>query len=167
MSDIKNVLSNEKRQQYLDEIEYIQEKVRHQITPNTKQDWENLLIYRKMILAEDDLHLNMKLHGLKDELFKKDLDKFLDLMCQYEKTPRRIELQNKKLKQYLCRVRSPDIGNTLRIPSSCFPCSENDSNNLHVELMPLPKIPLVENPPLPHINWCLPQPGDDPDDLYA
>ena len=158
MSDIK-VLSNEKRQQYLEEIEYIQEKVRHQITPNTKKDWESLLIYRKMILARDDLYLTMKSNQLKDEMCNKDLAIYLNLVSQYEKTPRRIEYQKKQVGIELNKFCKSVKSDSNIVSCSWLPYEE-------VELLPLPQIPHVENPPLPHINWSLPQPGDL-DDLYA
>ena len=155
MSDIK-MLSNEKRQQYEDEIEYIQDKVRHQISPNTKKDWETLLIYRKMILARDDLYLTMNSNGLKDEMYKKKLDAYLNLISQYEKTPRRIEYQKKQTAIELNKFCNSVKRNSNIVCCSWLPYEETESVTL---------VPLV-SPPVSHINWSLPQPGDL-DDLYA
>ena len=159
ISDMK-VLSNEKRQQYEDEIKYIQKKIRHQITPNTKKDWESLLIYRKMILARDNLYLIMNSNGLKDEMYKKELDTYLNLISQYEKTPRRIEYQKKQTAIELNKFCKSVNRDSNIVSCSWLPYEETES----VALVPL--VPLVENPPVPHINWSLPQPGDL-DDLYA
>jgi hypothetical protein len=148
------MLSNEKRQQYEDEIEYIQDKIKNQITPNTKKDWETLLIYRKMILARDNLYLTMKSNGLNDEKCKKDLDTYLNLISQYEKTPKRIEYQKKQIAIELNKFCKSARQDSNIVSCSWLPYEEVES------------VPLVENPPVPHINWCLPQPGDL-DDLYA
>jgi len=156
MSDIK-ILSNEKRQQYEDEIKYIQKKVRHQITPNTKKDWETLLIYRRMILARDDLYRSMNSKGLKDEMYKKDLDTYLDLISQYEKTPKRIEYQKKQIAIELNKFCKSVKWDSNIVSCSWLPYEEVESVTL---------VPLVENPLVGNINWSLPQPGDL-DDLYA
>ena len=156
ISDIK-MLSNEKRQQYEDEIKYIQKKIRHQITPNTKKDWESLLIYRKMILARDNLYLIMNSNGLKDEMYKKELETYLDLISQYEKTPKRIEYQKKQTAIELNKFCKSVKWDSNIVSCSWLPYEETES----VTLVPLP-----ENSPVPHINWSLPQPGDL-DDLYA
>jgi hypothetical protein len=151
------MLSNEKRQQYEDEIKYIQKKIRHQITPNTKKDWESLLIYRKMILARDNLYLIMNSNGLKDEMYKKELETYLNLINQYEKTPRRIEYQKKQTAIELNKFCKSVNRDSNIVSCSWLPYEETESVAL---------VPVVENPPVPHINWSLPQPGDL-DDLYA
>jgi len=152
ISDLK-MLSNEKRQQYEDEIKYITKKVRHQITPNTKKDWETLLIYRKMILARDDLYLTMNSKGLKDEIYKKDLETYLNLISQYEKTPKRIEYQKKQT--------------AIELNKFCNSV-KRDSNIVSCSWLPYEEVESVTlaAPPVSHINWSLPQPGDV-DDLYA
>jgi hypothetical protein len=150
------MLSNEKRQQYEDEIEYIQDKVRHQITPNTKKDWESLLIYRKMILARDNLYLTMYSKGLKDEMYKKDFETYLNLINQYEKTPKRIEYQKKQTAIELNKFCKSVKWDSNIVSCSWLPYEETESVAL---------VPLV-SPPVPHINWSLPQPNDL-DDLYA
>jgi len=155
ISDIQ-MLSNEKRQQYEDEIKYITKKVRHQITPNTKKDWEALLIYRKMIMARDNLYLTMNSKGLKDEMYKKDLETYLNLINQYEKTPKRIEYQKKQTAIELNKFCKSVKWDSNIVSCSWVPYEETESVAL---------VPLV-SPPVPHINWSLPQPGDL-DDLYA
>jgi hypothetical protein len=159
MSDRK-ILSNEKRQQYEDEIEYIQDKIRHQITPNTKKDWETLLIYRKMILARDNLYLTMDTYGLNDEKCKKDLDTYLDLISQYEKTPKRIEYQNKQIAIELNKFSKSVIRDSNTVCCSWLPYKETDS----VSIVAPSTTPASTS--VSHINWSLPQPGDV-DDLYA
>jgi len=154
ISDIK-MLSNEKRQQYEDEIKYIQKKIRHQITRNTKKDWETLLIYRKMIMARDNLYLTMNSKGLKDEMYKKDLETYLNLINQYEKTPKRIEYQKKQTAIELNKFCKSVKWDSNIVSCSWLPYEETESVAL---------VPLVA--PVPHINWSLPQPGDL-DDLYA
>ena len=158
MSD-RITLSNEKRQQYEDEIEYIQDKVRHQITPNTKKDWETLLIYRKMILARDNLYLTMDTYGLNDEKCKKDLDNYLDLISQYEKTPKRIEYQKKQIAIELNKFSKSVLRDSNTVCCSWLPYEE-------VESVPLAALAASPAPTVSHINWSLPQPGDV-DDLYA
>jgi len=150
------MLSNEKRQQYEDEIKYITKKIRHQITPNTKKDWESLLIYRKMILARDNLYLIMNSSGLKDEMYKKELDTYLNLISQYEKTPRRIEYQKKQTAIELNKFCTSVKIDSNIVSCDWLPYEETESVTL---------VPLVP-PPVNHINWSLPQP-DDLDDLYA
>jgi len=152
----RKILSNEKRQQYEDEIEYIQDKVRHQITPNTKKDWETLLIYRKMILARDDLYLIIDTYGLNNEMYKKELDTYLNLISQYEKTPRRIEYQKKQT-----AIELNKFCNSVKRDSNIGCCSW-----LPYEETKSVSVITPAAPPGPHINWSLPQPGDL-DDLYA
>ena len=51
-------MSNEKRGQYEDEIDYITEKMEHfsrQMTPDQYEDWSHMLKFRQMQLALDDL----------------------------------------------------------------------------------------------------------------
>jgi len=186
LEDLPKLMTNEKRLQFKKDIEYIQSKIEKtgsKFTERQRKDWEDLILYRKMELTMDSLltfTLSRKTDGVSlDDLIKK----LFILISAYEKTPRQIARSIKNMskeletnKSYFSRTLEHRDAFPVQILHN-HPCSNlsvpsrSYTDTPHAELFsflqPLPQLPLIENPPLTHINWCLPQPGDDPDDLYA
>jgi len=174
MEDLPKRISNEKRIRFEYEIEYIQKKIEKtgaKFSERQRQDWEDLIIYRKMALGIESILDSSCVNKAEGKTLNDAVKEAFNLISAYEKTSRQVarRLKNMPKEQealrqwFLNRPTSYDYAAIMndRILHN-HPCCDHSE-----PLQSLPQLQLVENTPLTHINWCLPRPDDDPDDLYA
>jgi hypothetical protein len=161
-------MSNEKRGQYEDEIDYITEKMdrfSRQMTPDQYTDWSHMLKFRQMQLALDDLAV-VTLAGVGTLDTKKMMDDALETIRLYHVSCS-MRYREKQIVAPKCPD-SPYVRTEIFTPcESCQPVHDTGGAMLATLMRPGDKY--INIPMIVHAEDALPPAVElmDHEDLYA
>ena len=161
-------MSNEKRGQYEDEIDYITEKMERfsrQMTPDQYEDWSHMLKFRQMQLALDDL-ASVTLAGVGTLDTKKMMDDALETIRLYHTS-----CSTRRREKQIVAPKRPDSSYVrTEIFTPCESCQPvHDTGGAMLATLMRPDDKHVGIPMIVHPQGALPPAVElmDHEDLYA